>query len=155
MPDQEDVRRPPGWWLERVTYKGEDISDVPTEFASSAPGQVDLLVVLTNRVATLRGKVTDASGRAVARAWVFAFAEDRPAEFDNHSRDRMAVADDRGTFTLEGMVDDRYRIVAIDPAGQLPSPDFFRRAMPLATPVSVRPGESRVIDVIAVTLPPP
>jgi hypothetical protein len=138
-----------------VTYKGEDVTDVPTEFASSAAGRVDLLVVFTNRVTTLQGKVTDAGARAVARAWVFAFAEERPAELDNHSRDRMAVADDRGTFTLVGLVGDRYRIVAIDPAGQPPSPDLFRRAMPLAAPVSVTPGESRMIEVRAVILPPP
>ena len=40
-----------GWWLDRVVYRGEDVTDVPTELRSSAAGQVDLLVVFTNRAA--------------------------------------------------------------------------------------------------------
>jgi hypothetical protein len=86
---------------------------------------------------------------------VFAFAEDRPAELAHHSRDRMGLANDRGMFTVVGLVGDRYRIVAIDPAGQPLSPELFRRAMPLAAPVGVMPGESQMIELRAVTLPPP
>jgi hypothetical protein len=82
-------------------YRGEEVNDVPTEFRLSAPGDVDLQVVFTNRAAQASGTVTDGNGHAVRGAWVGAFADGRPANLDQHSADRIAVANERGVFTID------------------------------------------------------
>ena len=108
-------------------YTGEEVTDVPTEFRSSAPGDVDLQVVFTNRAAQASGTVTDGSGHAVRGAWIVAFAHGRPADLDQHSADRMAIANDRGVFTIDGLVGDRYGVVAFQPKGPHPFSNVVKR----------------------------
>jgi hypothetical protein len=50
-----------------VIYRADDVTDVPTEFRTSAPGDVDLQVVFTNCEARVSGTVTDVNGGTVGR----------------------------------------------------------------------------------------
>jgi protocatechuate 3,4-dioxygenase beta subunit len=136
-------------------YKGEDVTDTPTEFRSSAPGEVDLQALFTNRVAQASGTVTDANGHPVRGAWVLAFVDGRPADLEQHSADRMAMANERGAFTLLGLMGDAYGVVAFEPQRQPPSSSLFKRLIPLATSITVTPGEARVIDLKVTELPEP
>jgi hypothetical protein len=79
----------------------------------------------------------------------------RPTDLENHSADRMVVTDDRGAFRLPGLVGDNYSVFAFDSSGQTISSSLFKRLMPLATVISVMPGESQLIDLKVTVVPAP
>lgn len=65
---------PRGWIVKSVRYRGQDITDAPTEFATDPSREID--IVLTSRVAVVTGTVTDDTGKPPARARVFLLPAD-------------------------------------------------------------------------------
>src|SRR4029079_18842864 len=63
---------PQAWNLKSVSINGQDITDTPTEFP---PGQTvtGMQIVLTKKIGTLTGKVTDSKGNPVLDATVVVF----------------------------------------------------------------------------------
>jgi hypothetical protein len=136
---------PKGWWLERVLYRGQDVTDVATEFQSSGAGQPDVFLVFTNRVARVTGRVTGRDGRAVGRARVFAMIEARVPGVVQHTADRFAVADEEGVYAIEGLTADRYLLAAED--GDAPWRAPYERLAASATAITVTTGESKVVNL--------
>jgi hypothetical protein len=143
-----------GLWLDRVVYRGEDVTDVPIELRSSAAGQVDVLLVFTNRAARVTGRVTDANGHPVAGARVVAFSEPRSAGVLQNAGDRFAPAGEQGTYVLEGLTAERYLLVALR-SRESWSEDMYERSAELATPVTLLDGDVRTVNLELVALPPP
>jgi hypothetical protein len=135
------VTAPTGWVLKGVMLDGRDIAEEPHDFQS-----VDvngLRVVLTNRLATIRGIVTD-GGKPVA-AEIVVFAED-PAKLTFPSRfittTRSAPT---GDFRATGLLAGRYRVIALE--GGTTDPEELRSLNSLAASVVLAEGESASLSL--------
>ncbi|HEV3141001.1 MAG TPA: carboxypeptidase-like regulatory domain-containing protein, partial [Vicinamibacterales bacterium] len=73
------MRAPAGWSLKTIRVNGRDITDEPQSFGTSDESLTDVEVMLTNRAASISGRVSDAQGHPVDdyTAIVFATSSDR------------------------------------------------------------------------------
>ena len=137
------VLAPAGWALKSVMLDGRDITDVPYDFRSADVDGLD--VVLTNRLGSVAGTVTDGS-RPAAAAFVVIFADDQekwtfPSRFIT-----VASTTSEGEFRAAALLPGRYRVIAVSALDGL-VPDRLASVRALATPVNVSEGESRSVAV--------
>jgi hypothetical protein len=130
------VLAPAGWALKSVMLDGRDIADEPHDFQTA---DVDgLQMVLTNRLGTIRGTVTDERGPAAAA--VVVFAEDSaklafPSRFVKVTRSAPT-----GDFQASGLLAGRYRVIALE--SETTDPERLLSLRSLATPVVLAECES-------------
>jgi hypothetical protein len=98
----------PGMFLKSVTVGGRDITDQPYEFKTGE--QVTL--VMTTRVSTLEGTVTDAAGKPAVDSAVVVFSDDKSTWRFNATRTRRGFVDAFGKYRVTGLLPGRYYIVA-------------------------------------------
>jgi hypothetical protein len=99
--------QPTGWLVKSITYRGRDITDSPVEFDSSGPNA--LTVVLTNRVASVTGRVV---ASVVRKRAVLLVASDRNRWTNRSAIVATAGVKDDGTFTMPPVLAGDYYIVA-------------------------------------------
>ena len=102
---------PRGWVVKAVRYKGEDITDVPTEFVTTAKDQIE--IALTSRVAIVSGSVADDSGRPATNVGVMLLPADPRRRASELSWYRSAFVARDGRFTSLPARAGDYLIVAI------------------------------------------
>jgi protocatechuate 3,4-dioxygenase beta subunit len=143
-------RLPPGWALREVRVNGVDATDRAISFGRLEQSLADVEVVLTDRVATIVGAVTDGDQRPIAGVPVLAFTIDRDrrypwSRFVHHT---MSAAD--GTFKFDAVPGGSYYLAAV---GALPidgddawqDAAFLDSLTPTASTVTVNDGEKRTI----------
>lgn len=104
------VLAPPGWALKSVMLDGRDIADEPHDFQTADVDGLQLIV--TNRLGTIRGTVTDERGPATATVVVFAEDSARlafPSRFIKVIRSAPT-----GDFQAPGLLAGRYRVIALE-----------------------------------------
>jgi protocatechuate 3,4-dioxygenase beta subunit len=99
------VTTPSGWALLRVRHEGRDITDTPFDFQSADVSGIE--VVLTNRLGTVSGTVTDA-GQPATGAVVLIFGADDTNTTHMSRTAASGRTDERGAFKVEGLVPGRY-----------------------------------------------
>jgi hypothetical protein len=141
---------PPGngqpWTVKSVLLDGNDITDTPLDFREAIGG---ITIVLTQRMTTLAGGLSDARGTKVTDATVVIFADD-PQKWGPLTRFvRVARPDQEGRFSVRGLPAARYRVVAVDyiEPGEEGNPETLERLRPAATAVTLGDGESRTVDL--------
>lgn len=140
---------PPGWMLKSVSLNGQDITDTPTEFP---PGQTvtGVQVVLTKKIATLSGMVTDARGNPSLDATVVVFpANDKLWTFQSRFI-RAARPDQDGRYRITALPGpEPYLVVAVQALedGQAGDPDFLATMRDAATQFELGAGETKSVDV--------
>jgi hypothetical protein len=140
---------PRGHAVKSVMLGQTDITDQPVQFKAGDSGR--LRVVLTSRVGSLAGQITDDTGAAASRATLYVIPEDRSAWRLRSGRFRIIGGFKEGRFTVNALLPGRYHLVAL-PAGEtgisgdLP-PAFFESLIELGTEVVVADGETRTIDL--------
>jgi hypothetical protein len=143
------VNAPQGWTLKAVRLDGQDVTDVALDIA---PGQTisGVQIVLTDRVSEVNGRVSDVRNAAVTDATIVIFAADEN-KWGYQSRFIAAARPDQdGRFVLRGLpAYDSYLAVAVRGVedGQAGDPDFLASVRDHATPVSLKDGEARTIDL--------
>jgi hypothetical protein len=144
---------PAGWALSGVFLDDAPITDAVTEFRQTPTPQT-LRVVVTSRVGSVAGKVTDANRRLAPGARVVVFTPDERLWMfrSRHVRSVLAGAD--GAFAVPGLLPGRYLACAIDELneGDWFDPDVLRRLKPEAVAVAVAAGESQTLT-LTVRLP--
>jgi hypothetical protein len=140
---------PAGWTLKSVALNGQDITDMPMEFA---PGQAvsGMQVVLTKKVTTLSGLVTDAKGNPVLDATVVVFPSDEKLWTYQSRFIRAARPDQDGRYqmtALPGLED--YLVVALQGLedGQAGDPEFLASIRDSGTRLGIGDGETKAVDV--------
>ncbi|MEW6323200.1 MAG: carboxypeptidase-like regulatory domain-containing protein [Acidobacteriota bacterium] len=140
---------PDGWALKSVTLNGQDVTDTPMEFApGSASGGLE--IVITQKVATVSGMVTDDRGRAVLDATVVVFPSDERLWTYQSRFIRAARPDQDGRYLLKGLPPrDDYLAIAVQGLedGQAGDPDFLARMREAAARFRLTEGETRTLDV--------
>jgi protocatechuate 3,4-dioxygenase beta subunit len=140
---------PQGWAMKSVFINGQDITDTPTEFPS---GQTvsGMKIVLTKKIASLTGLVTDAKGNPVLDATVVAFPANEKLWTFQSRFIKAARPDQEGKYritALPGPGD--YLVVALQGLedGQAGDPEFLSSVKELATRLELGEGESKAVDI--------
>jgi hypothetical protein len=140
--------RNPRWMLKRVMRGGRDVTDEPIDFTGKdAVGDVE--VVLTNRVTSIEGGVTDERGEPIANYSVLVFAVD-PSKWTDRSRFvTTARPSQDGTFIVRGLPPDDYYVIALEEAlgTEWQDPEFLKPLRELATGVLLGDGEAEKLTL--------
>ena len=145
---------PEGWVLQSVRYGGQDVTLLPTDFASGAGA---LEIVVSNRVARPSARVTDASGNAVTDCIVLILPAEPTRWRDGFRMSETELPVD-GIQKLGVLRPGDYLLVAISSA------DWFailrdrnlarvESLGPLAIPITLREGDTTTIELKVVKLP--
>jgi hypothetical protein len=139
---------PQGWMLKSVTANGQDVTDTPMEFAS---GQTvsGVQVVLTKKVNTLSGLVTDAKGNPVLDATVVVFPSDEKLWTYQSRFIKAARPDQDGRYRVTALPASSYLVVALQGLedGQAGDPEFLASVKDLASRLEITEGETKATDV--------
>jgi hypothetical protein len=140
---------PQGWATKSIVINGQDITDTPTEFP---PGQTvgGMQIVLTKKIASLTGLVTDAKGNPVLDATVVVFpGNDKLWTFQSRFI-KAARPDQEGKYRVTGLPGpENYLVVAVQGLedGQAGDPEFLATIKDLGTRLELGEGESKAVDV--------
>jgi hypothetical protein len=146
------TRLPSGWWLKAVLQGTTDITDTPIALAH---GQTipDLTIVLDGHPTTLAGSVVGATA-VVHDYTLIVFAED-PARWGSETRFVRAVRPDlEGRFSISALPPNRYLVAAVDYVedGQWFDPEYLESLRPVATRLTLEPGQKATIELRLVPL---
>lgn len=137
------------WVLKSVRLNGQDITDTPVEFASSQVVN-GMQIVLTKKVSTLSGLVTDTKGNPILDATVIAFPADERLWTYQSRFVKAARPDQDGRYRMTALPGPAsYLIVAVQGLedGQAGDPEFLASIKELGAKVEIGEGESKSIDV--------
>jgi hypothetical protein len=139
---------PPGWTMRSVRTNSIDVTNEGIEVK---PGEnvTGVEVELTNRVATISGVVRTARGETSKDYTVVLFVLDNKSRPATTRYWRLARPDQEGRFKISGMLPADYSIVAIATleVGQAYDPEFLERIQPTASHLTIREGETKVLDL--------
>jgi hypothetical protein len=107
-------------------------------------------MVLTSRTATISGVARDEAGRPVERARVVVFSESEESWGWRSRTVRTAETGADGRFTVDGVLDGAYRIVAVPflEDGSWMDTTILRRLKPLAAPLSVSGAAPTTMNLV-------
>jgi len=133
---------PAGWALSGVFLDDTPITDAVTEFRQTPTPQA-LRVVVTSRLGSLAGKVTDADRRVAPGARVVVYSQDERLWMFRSRHVHSVLADAGGAFAVAGLLPGRYLACAIDELneGDWFDPDVLRSLKPDQVRISGRPVE--------------
>jgi hypothetical protein len=147
----------PGWHVKSATAGGRDILSTPLVLENEPI--TDVVVTFVDVSSSIDGNVVDASGAIDATASVVIF----PADYERAVADgantrvvRLArPSPQTGAFQLMSVVPGDYLIVATPDAALASWQDatVIRGLAPLATRVTVAPGEKKQLNLVRVAVP--
>ena len=139
---------PTGWSVRAIRLNGVDVTDAGIEFKPNEDIN-GVEVELTNKLTTISGLVKNSRGEASKDYTAIVFAQDKEKWTGNARYQSMARPDQDGRFKISGLPPGEYYIIAIDRVepGQSGDPDFLEGIRSRATPLSLREGETRVLDL--------
>jgi protocatechuate 3,4-dioxygenase beta subunit len=144
---------PRGYVLKSVSYRGRDVTGIPTEF-SAEKGQ-DAEIIVTNRTSELSGQVTDEKGQPAASATVLYFPVD-PERWPYAARfERTTALAAAKPYRISAMVPGEYFVVALTRTdfASLRFPDDYERVASVAERITILERERRTADLRLATLP--
>ena len=140
---------PQGWMLKSISLNGQDITDTPMELP---PGQTfgGVQVVMTKRVASVSGAVTDARGKPALDTTVVVFPANDKLWMYQSRFIRAARPDQDGRYRISALPSpEQYLVIAVQGLedGQAGDPDFLAAARDAATKFELGDGETKAVDV--------
>lgn len=139
----------PDWTVERITRRGQDITDTAVDFADGDVADVE--IVLTDRITTLEGTVSAADGQLVddGSVSVVVFASDSskwpfPSRFVTLARPNQT-----GRFRVTGLPPALYLVAALPaiPGNEWQNPEYLERLRAIALTVTLTAGQASTVDV--------
>jgi hypothetical protein len=134
---------PAGWFLERVTIDGREVTDTPTSLTTDV---TNMEIVLTRRATVVHGRVTEGNGAATT---IVVFATDAGRWTPYPRFIRRADANATGMFEIRGLPPGSYAAVAVPSLadGDESDPELLRAWLPMATRVDLGNEETKTIEV--------
>ena len=131
-----------------ITTSGDDITDQPIELSN---GNVidDLRIVLTDRITTLTGQVTDGRGRPQTSYVVVTLPAEEKEPIVAARATRVTRPDTSGRYELKGLRPGRYVAVALEAleTGRQFAPEFQARLRQQAKTFTLGEGQSVTLDL--------
>jgi hypothetical protein len=140
---------PSGWMLKAVMVSGRDYVDSAIEVQ---PGQTvtGMEIIVSNRVSSVSGGVTDERGQPALDTSVLIFPDD-PAMWKQASRYLKSTRPDtEGRYRIDALPpSDNYLVIAVRDyeEGQVSDPAYLATIRGSATAFSLREGEAKLIDL--------
>jgi hypothetical protein len=137
------------WQLKSVSLNGQDITDVPMEFPQ---GQTvsGVQIVLTRKITTLSGQVSDSKGNPILDATVIVFPTDEKLWTYQSRFIKASRPDQDGKYRVTALPGGTsYLAVALQGLedGQAGDPEFLASIRDLGTKVELGEGETKSVDV--------
>jgi protocatechuate 3,4-dioxygenase beta subunit len=143
--------------LKSVTFKGNDITDVPTEF-SEVRDPNDIVITHSDTGAQIVGTVSDSQGKAINEGYVLIFSADRKRWTSWAVTTGDVQLNRSGKFRHEGLRADKYLVAALNPDDRAllvggSDRKNFERLAAIAVPVEVTENEVREVSLTLARLP--
>lgn len=144
------VGSPTGWMFKNASYKGREVADEPFDLDNAdAEGVV---ITFTDRWTGVRGTVQSLKGAAGGDAIVLVFPTDTESWSSyglNPRRTRSVRPSAAGDYDLHSLPAGDYYIVAVpdERASDWQDPEFLQALVPLATRLTIRDGDQKVIGL--------
>ena len=143
---------PDGWIQTEVRYEGRNVAGKPI---SRRDGDVvsGVQIVISNRVTTMTGQLTDASGAAPANGTVLVFADDGDRWFRGSRFVRAVRPDTKGRYEIKGMPPAAYLAVAVDYVTEFmwSDPDYLESLRPRAVKFTIDGDTPKSVPLTLVT----
>jgi hypothetical protein len=139
---------PAGWMVKSARLDGRDITDSGMDFRGTEDVS-GIQVVLTNRITTVAGSVTNDNGEPLKEYSLVVFADD-PSKWSPQSRYIAATRPDQnGQFKIEQLPAGNYLAIALDylEEGDSSDPDFLGRVRDSATKFGLADGETKSLSM--------
>lgn len=148
------VTAPDGWIASGILKDGHDLSDTAIELRNGEQLD-DLQVVLTNRLTSLTGTLTDAGGSPLPDGTIVLFAADRLKWFEGSRFVRAVRPDQRGRFEAKGLPPGEYLAVALEyvEEGAWNEPEYLDSIQRYGEKVSLAAEKPSTTDLKLVTVP--
>ena len=140
---------PQGWMLKAVFLNGQDITDTPMEFPPGQPAG-GIQVVMTKKIASVSGAVTDARGSPALDATVVVFPANEKLWTYQSRFIRAARPDQDGRYRVAALPSpEQYLVVAVQGLedGQAGDPEFLAAIRDDAAKFDLGEGETKAVDV--------
>jgi len=132
-----------------ITWQGRDVRYTGID-TSTADDIRDVVITMTDKKIEIKGRVSDGAGPAAAGVIAFPADRSRWTNFGWRPTHFAAIRSaSTGDFSLDRLPEGDYYLVAVD-KGQIDSwvdPRFLAAAVPFATRVSVKWGDTRMQDL--------
>lgn len=140
---------PQGWALKSVVLDGVDITDTPVDFRGGETPRT-ARVIVTTRTSAVTGMVRDETGRPAVHVRVVVFsADDRTWGWRSRTV-KSGESDEAGRYTIEGLLDGKYLIVAVPflEDGSWLDTTILGRLQALASPVGIGASTKVTTDLV-------
>ena len=139
---------PPGWVVKSVTLDGDDITDTPMDLTGRS-ALSDVRIVMTDKLTTLSGQVTDERGQPLTDYVVVVQGAEQKEPVVASRAIRVVRPDTNGRFQTRGMRPGRYVATAIEALeqGRQFAPEFQQQLRRSAREFTVREGETVTVDL--------
>ena len=110
-------------------------------------------IVVSDRPASVRGRLVDDKGAPIAAATVVVFARDAQKWFEESRWVRAARPDQQGNYRIEGLPPGEYLAVALEyvEEGTWNDAAFIESLRPHGEPFTLTEGEARTVTLKLVT----
>ena len=139
---------PADWSIRSVRLNGLDVTDAGIEFKPNEDIS-GVEVELTNKVTTIAGMVKTSRGETSKDYTAIVFAQDKQKWIGNGRYQSAGRPDQDGRFKISGLPPGDYYVIAVDrlEPGQSGDPDFLESIRTKATPLSLREGDTKNVDL--------
>ena len=136
----------PGWMTKAIVHRGLDLIDSPIAL-NNGDTLAGVEVVLTDKLAALRGSVLEAGKPAAADYSVVLFPEDRAFLRNPRRLSRWIRPGRSGDFAVDGLLPGAYLIAALDDVDETGwlNADYLERLRPRATRIELRANETQTV----------
>jgi Carboxypeptidase regulatory-like domain len=107
------VTLPDGWMVKAVLHDGRDIADTLIDMKSGEELS-GVQVIVTNKVTTVSGQLTDDKGAPITDGTVIVFADEAEKWSEDSRFVRSARPDQQGQYQIKGLPPGEYLAVAMD-----------------------------------------
>ena len=112
-PSRLRVNLPDDWAVKAILQNGRDVSDTPLEMRNGETLS-NLQIVVTDKVNTVSGQLTDDKGAPATDGTIIVFANDADKWAEDSRFVRSARPDQEGKYQIRGLPPGDYLAVAID-----------------------------------------
>jgi protocatechuate 3,4-dioxygenase beta subunit len=149
------VTLPDRWMVKAVRHDGREIGDAPIEMKSGEELS-GVQVIVTDRVTSVTGQLTDDKGAPLADGTVIVFAGDTEKWAEDSRFVRSARPDQQGKYEIRGLPPGEYLAVAIDyvQEGLWNDPQYLESIRRYAQRLTLGEGDTRAMSLkLVVPLP--
>jgi hypothetical protein len=138
---------PSGWGVKTIDYYGKDYADAPIDVRNGQRIE-GVTLVITNKLPTLRGRLTDAKAQPV-EGTVILFPDDAAKWSEGSRLVKTARPDPSGAFEIRLVPAGDYLIAPVDyvQAGSWDDPDYLKNLQERATNITLQEGSAPAVNL--------